>query len=75
METALKNIVCFGEVLWDLLPSGKEAGGAPMNVAFHSRNFGLSPQLISRIGIDALGVELLDLLKNKGINHRLAANR
>jgi fructokinase len=64
------KLICFGEVLWDLLPSGKIAGGAPMNVAFHANNLGLSAQMISRVGDDLLGAELLGFLNEKGISTR-----
>ncbi len=64
----LPKIICFGEVLWDLLPSGKVAGGAPMNVAFHLNNFGYPTSLISRIGHDPNGWELMKFLKEKGID-------
>jgi len=62
-----QSIVCFGEVLWDLLPSGKIAGGAPMNVAYHAKVFGLPCQMVSRVGVDDLGRELLVFLSDKGI--------
>jgi fructokinase len=62
------QIVCFGEVLWDLLPTGKIAGGAPMNVAFHLNELGATSIMISRIGADELGIEITDFLKEKGIN-------
>lgn len=62
-----KSIVCFGEVLWDVLPTHKVAGGAPMNVAFHANNFGMQAQMISAVGKDALGVELIDFLAQKNI--------
>lgn len=65
------KIICFGEVLWDLLPSGKIAGGAPMNVAYHLNNFGFSTSMISRIGRDALGKELIRFLQDKGIDTAL----
>lgn len=61
------TITCFGEILWDVLPTSKQAGGAPMNVAADLRNFGLNAQLISRVGSDDLGHELLDFLARKGI--------
>lgn len=61
------NIICFGEMLWDVLPTGKQPGGAPMNVAVHLKNLGHNPQMISRIGHDELGKELLDFLKEKGL--------
>ena len=61
------TLVCFGEVLWDLLPTGKVAGGAPMNVAYHANTFGLQAKMISRIGADELGGELRLFLEDKGI--------
>lgn len=69
MET--KKVICFGEVLWDMLPSGKMPGGAPMNVAFHLNNFGLDSAIISRIGTDDLGGELLDFMNGSGLNTSL----
>ncbi|RIV24992.1 carbohydrate kinase [Fibrisoma montanum] len=60
-------LVCFGETLWDVLPSGKQPGGAPMNVAVHLRNFGLDARMISRVGEDDPGNELLDFIAGKGI--------
>jgi fructokinase len=61
------QVICFGEVLWDLLPTGKIAGGAPMNVAFHANNLGLKAGMISRVGKDAHGSELLAFFHEKGI--------
>lgn len=60
-------ITCFGEVLWDVLPTSRQAGGAPMNVAADLRNFGVNAQLISRVGDDELGVEMLQFLTSKGL--------
>ena len=62
------SVVCFGEMLWDVLPSGKQPGGAPLNVAVHLGNFGLEAQLISRVGHDDLGVELLAFVESKGLS-------
>lgn len=61
------QVVCFGEILWDFLPLGKVAGGAPVNVAYHLKMLGKNPAIISRIGFDDLGKELIQLLKNKNI--------
>lgn len=61
------TITCFGEILWDVLPTSKQPGGAPMNVAADLRNFGLNAQLISRVGSDDLGRDLLDFLTHKNI--------
>jgi fructokinase len=62
------HIICFGEVLWDLLPTGKVAGGAPMNVAYHLNELGTPTTMISCIGADDLGHEIADFLKEKGID-------
>ncbi|SDK65007.1 fructokinase [Pedobacter sp. ok626] len=59
-----KSVVCFGEVLWDLLPGGKKPGGAPMNVAYHLHKLGLKSHMISSVGQDEAGLELLDFLKS-----------
>lgn len=63
-----KTVVCFGEVLWDVLPTGKIAGGAPMNVAYHLNNFGIRSLMVSKVGEDDLGKELLTFLQHKGIS-------
>ena len=66
--TDTKSIVCFGEILWDILPSGAVPGGAPMNVAYHLQKLGLTPGIITRVGIDEKGKQLIDLLTGNGIS-------
>lgn len=56
------KVVIFGEMLWDCLPSGAVAGGAPMNVALNLHQLGLDSRLISAIGDDEDGRNLLDFL-------------
>ncbi len=68
MMSEIKNIVCFGEVLWDLLPTGKVAGGAPMNVAVHARQLGLHAHIISAVGNDELGKEITTFLNNRSVD-------
>lgn len=68
MKILRKNIVCFGEVLWDLLPSGKIAGGAPMNVAVHANQLGLNAEMISAVGNDELGKGILSFLLSRGLS-------
>src|SRR2546430_2029054 len=58
----------FGEILWDCLPSGKHAGGAPFNVAAHLAQIGVSSALISCIGRDPLGDEILEVAGHKRVN-------
>jgi fructokinase len=65
--TDAKKIVCFGEILWDILPSGALPGGAPMNVAYHLRKLGLHPDIVTRVGIDDRGKKLIELLSKNGI--------
>jgi len=62
------QVVCFGEILWDILPAGAKPGGAPMNVAYHLRKLGISPALITRIGKDQWGRDLLTLMNEQKIN-------
>ncbi|MET4105675.1 carbohydrate kinase [Hymenobacter sp. UYP22] len=61
-------VACFGEMLWDVLPTGKQPGGAPLNVAVHLHNFGLEAHIISRVGHDDLGAELLTFVESKRIS-------
>jgi len=63
----MKKVVCFGEVLWDVLPAGKKPGGAPMNVAYHLNKLGIEAQMISRVGEDTAGKELLQFLTKMGL--------
>jgi len=58
-----KQVLCYGEVLWDTFGKEKKAGGAPMNVAMHLVQQGINASLISRVGNDALGNELVAFLK------------
>jgi fructokinase len=58
----------FGEILWDCLPSGRHAGGAPFNVAAHLAQLGVSVSLLSAVGQDSLGDEILEVAKDKGVN-------
>lgn len=71
MKKNTKTLVCFGEMLWDILPTGKLPGGAPMNVAIHWQRTGNQAQLISRIGTDELGEELLNFLFSMGLTGEL----
>ncbi len=66
-----KNVVCFGEVLWDVLPTEKIAGGAPMNVSIRLQSLGINAKMISKIGNDELGKELLNIIKEKNVDTSL----
>ncbi len=58
-------IVCFGELLWDILPGGKHPGGAPYNVCYHLNQLGLPAIMITAIGDDADGYALLKELRQQ----------
>jgi fructokinase len=61
------RVLSVGEVLWDILPDGPKLGGAPANFAFHAHALGGEAALISRIGNDALGQEILGRLREAGL--------
>ena len=65
------GIVCFGEILWDILPDKSVPGGAPMNVAYHLHQLGDHPALYTRVGADERGRQLMEILREKGINRDL----
>lgn len=58
--------VCFGEILWDKFKDQKRAGGAPMNVALHLHKQGIKCGLISSVGNDDLGKELIGVMSAQG---------
>jgi fructokinase len=62
MSAGRKIIVGLGELLWDLLPSGKQLGGAPANFAYHASMLGNTGITASRVGADDLGKEAIDHL-------------
>jgi len=64
----MAEIVCFGEVLWDVFPNTKKIGGAPLNVAYRLKSFQHNVILISAIGNDQLGKEIIDFLENSSID-------
>ena len=61
-------VVGMGEALWDVLPEGKKLGGAPANFAYHVSQFGLSSCVVSAVGDDKLGAEILESFKTKELS-------
>ena len=55
----MNKITCFGEVLWDVFPTHKKIGGAPLNVALRLHSFENDVTIISSVGDDKNGKELL----------------
>lgn len=61
------KIACFGEVLFDVFPTHRKIGGAPLNVGLRMASLGIETQIISRIGEDEIGKELLDFVTQNGV--------
>ena len=63
-----KNVVCFGEVLWDIFPVGEKIGGAPLNVALRLNALDISSTIVSKVGKDQLGERLIEFVKEQGMH-------
>src|SRR3954471_9670629 len=61
------KILSIREVLWDLLPNGRQLGGAPAKFACHARALGADARLVTRVGDDALGREVLERFRLLGL--------
>lgn len=62
------KVVCFGEVLWDVFPTHKKIGGAPLNMALRLQSFNNDVTMISSVGDDKRGKMLLDYMAQNGVN-------
>ena len=60
-------VVGIGELLWDVFPEGKKLGGAPVNFAYHVSQFGFNTIAVSALGVDELGDEIVELLRDKKV--------
>jgi fructokinase len=67
-ENHLPEIVGMGEILWDLLPGGRQLGGAPFNFAFHCHQLGHASVMVSRVGADDLGREIRSAVRGLGLS-------
>lgn len=59
-------VVGLGEILWDIIGQEKHLGGAPANFAYHAAALGDHGAVVSRVGSDPLGREILDTLRALG---------
>lgn len=64
-------VIGMGEALWDVLPEGKKIGGAPANFAYHVSQFGLPSCVVSAVGDDALGREIIENFTSKNLNYQI----
>jgi fructokinase len=60
-------MVGLGEILWDMLPSGKVMGGAPANFAYMTSVLGDQGIVASRVGNDDLGREACKVMQQLGL--------
>lgn len=72
MNAQKKVIVGIGEILWDMLPTGKALGGAPANFAYHAKRLGEDGWAVSAIGNDALGREIMEIVMEKGLRNLIS---
>lgn len=61
------QVAGIGEVLWDLLPGGRQLGGAPANFAYHAGALGAKAWVVSRVGDDTAGRDLIARLESLGL--------
>ena len=64
-------VVGMGEALWDMLPEGRKLGGAPANFAYHVSQFGLDSRVVSAVGDDELGNEILANFAEKQLERQI----
>jgi len=64
----MSKITCFGEVLWDVFPTHKKIGGAPLNVALRLQSLNNDVVMISSVGDDERGRTLLNYISKHGVN-------
>lgn len=67
MDIDKKTVVGIGELLWDILPDGKKMGGAPANFAYHISQFSIPGSVVSAVGPDKLGEELIGHFSDKPV--------
>ena len=64
-------IIGMGEALWDMLPEGKKIGGAPANFAYHISQLGLDSRVVSAVGNDRDGDEIIDVFAHKALQTQI----
>jgi fructokinase len=70
MSTSTPIVVGIGEVLWDLFPGGRQLGGAPANFAYHAHALGAEAFVISGVGDDEDGKQIVEALQHMGLDTR-----
>jgi fructokinase len=62
------TIIGLGELLWDIFPYGKKLGGAPANFTYHVSALGHNGIIVSRVGNDELGKEIIEKISDTKLN-------
>ncbi|UKT63993.1 carbohydrate kinase family protein [Pedobacter mucosus] len=69
-----KTVTAIGEILWDVFPEGKKAGGSSMNVALNLHKQNIDSKFVSAVGKDENGEGLIDFLSSKNYPTDLIQN-
>jgi fructokinase len=69
-----KKVLGMGEILWDLLPNGRQLGGAPANFAFHAKQLDLDAGVVSAVGQDGNGKDILEMIMRFGLRSFIGVN-
>ena len=64
----MKKILGIGELVWDVFPSGKQLGGAPVNFAYFAKELGAEAYPVAALGKDELGDEAMEVLEPSGLS-------
>jgi len=68
------QITGIGEILWDKLPEGKQLGGAPLNCIYHAQQLGFEGAIVSSVGKDENGKEILEKIEDKNLTTEYIKN-
>jgi len=64
----MRDVIAFGEVLWDIIDGVPHIGGAPFNFAAHVVKCGLSAAIVSSVGKDELGDRARQAVRTLGVD-------
>lgn len=67
-EAQSYRILAYGEVLWDIFPTGAYLGGAPFNFAYRMASLGHKVSVVSRVGSDSLGDQTIEKIRLLGLD-------
>ena len=62
------TVICYGEVLWDVFPTHRKIGGAPLNVALRLQSLGIATTMVSSVGNDDSGKQIVEFINQRGVD-------